>query len=122
MVAADVLVTDHSSVGFEFMLLDRPLVVVDCPTLIEKARVNRDKVRLLRSAADVVGDADGVASTAIRALANPSRFGSERRTIAADLFYGAGSATARALTCIYDLLDLPAHYVEPRTAKAAPVT
>jgi glycosyltransferase involved in cell wall biosynthesis len=29
MCVADALVTDHSSIGFEFMLLDRPVVVID---------------------------------------------------------------------------------------------
>ncbi len=33
--AADLLVTDHSSVGFEFMLLDRPIVVLDSPGLLD---------------------------------------------------------------------------------------
>ena len=51
--AADLLVTDHSSVGFEFMLLDRPIVVLDSPELIEHARVSPDKVSMLRSAAAV---------------------------------------------------------------------
>ena len=50
LYAADALVTDHSSVGFEFMLLDRPIVIVDCPDLLENADVSRDKVALLRSA------------------------------------------------------------------------
>lgn len=32
LAAADALVTNHSSAGFEFMVLDRPIVVFDCPT------------------------------------------------------------------------------------------
>ena len=48
------VVTDHSSIGFEFCAADRPLVVFDAPGLIEAARINPDKVALLRSAATVV--------------------------------------------------------------------
>src|SRR2546429_268106 len=52
LYVSDVLVTDHSSVGFEFMLLDRPLVVINCPELIRHARINPSKVSLLWSGAD----------------------------------------------------------------------
>ena len=120
LFAADALVTDHSSVGFEFMLLDRPLVVVDCPALLANARVSRDKWALLRSAADVVG-ADDVARAVERGLANPHRYSSRRRTVANDLFFGAGRASARAAECIYDLLALaqPAAVVVPSAAEVS---
>jgi glycosyltransferase involved in cell wall biosynthesis len=105
--AADVLVTDHSSVGFEFMLLDRPIVVLDQPELITKARVNPDKVSMLRRAAFVTASAEDVAATVRRAFDSPHAHGAERRAIATDLFYCPGTATHRAVQCIYDLLALP---------------
>ena len=71
LVAADVLVTDHSSVGFEYMLLDRPVVVIDCPQLLAHARVSRHKAALLRGAAEVV-DASDAAAGVRRALADPA--------------------------------------------------
>jgi hypothetical protein len=108
LFVADVLITDHSSVGFEFMLLDRPIVVVDCPALIEKASVNPEKVAMLRSAADVVHRPDEVPAAVSRALRGGGRHGEERRAIAAELFYRPGGATARATRCIYDALSLPA--------------
>src|SRR5262249_37020944 len=107
LFVADALVTDHSSVGFEFMLLDRPIVVIDCPELLEKARVNRDKITLLRSAAEVIA-IDGAVSDAVgRCLRKPERLSGERRRIANDLFYCPGGAAARAVACVYDLLALP---------------
>jgi hypothetical protein len=108
LIVADALITDHSSVGFEFMLLDRPLIVLDCPDLLEKARVAPDKVALLRSAAEVVDAADKVGTAVVRALNRSERLSSRRRAIAEELFHGAGGATARAVQCIYDLLALPA--------------
>jgi CDP-glycerol glycerophosphotransferase len=108
LFVSDAIITDHSSVGFEFMLLDRPIVAIDCPALIERASVNPDKVRLLRSAADVVADGAEAAVTALRALHRPDRLGGRRREIAADLFYGAGGATGRAVQRIYDLISLAA--------------
>jgi len=108
LFVADALVTDHSSVGFEFMLLDRPIVIVDCPALIEKARVNLDKVSLLRGAAEVVSAPEQVPAAVRRGLADASRLSERRRTVASELFYGPGGATARATACIYDVLGLPA--------------
>lgn len=106
MFAADVLVTDHSSVGFEFMLLDRPIIVVDCPQLVEHARINREKVDLLRSVADVALDAEGAGAAVAAAIADPRRRRARRRAIASELFYCAGGATDRAVRSIYDLLSL----------------
>src|SRR5438094_225217 len=108
LFVSDALVTDHSSVGFEFMLLDRPVIVIDCPRLIEKARVNPDKVNELRGAAAVARTADEVAALVRRELDDPTRLSSRRRKTAEQLFYGAGRATGRAVQCIYDLLALPA--------------
>jgi hypothetical protein len=106
LAVSDALVTDHSSVGFEFMLLDRPLVVVDCPVLLEKARVSPDKVRLLKGAADVVSGSKQVAGAIRQALSDPARLSRARRDVAARLFFKPGTATGRAVACIYDALEL----------------
>ena len=121
LFAADLLVTDHSSVGFEFMLLDRPIVAIDCPVLIEKARVAADKVRLLQSAAAVVTDADGVVKAVGQELGDRDRLSGERRAIAAELFFCPGGATTRALKSLYDLLALPALDALTATDSPAPI-
>jgi len=105
LFVSDALVTDHSSVGFEFMLLNRPVVVVECPELIERAYVNLDKVAMLRGASDVTA-ADGVADTVRRALRNPARLSDRRQQVAAELFYCPGTAAMRAAQSIYGLLGL----------------
>ena len=109
LYVSDVLVTDHSSAGFEYMLLDRPIVVIDCPELIQKARVAADKVRLLRRASIVVKREPLAIRRAVEcALEDPSADSFERRSAAARLFYRPGTATARAVRCIYDALELEA--------------
>lgn len=104
--AADLLVTDHSTVGFEFALLDRPLVVYDAPALKAAARIDDGKWRLLRSMADVVDSPATLRDAVDRALADPERHRRDREQ-ARTLFAHAGSATSRALAVVYELLDVP---------------
>ena len=95
LAAADVMVTDHSSVGFEYLVLDRPLIVFDAPDLLEAARINPEKVALLRSAATVVRDVEALAAAARAELARPGRLSTERRRVAGEMFHEPGHATAR---------------------------
>jgi CDP-glycerol glycerophosphotransferase (TagB/SpsB family) len=105
LAAADVLVTDHSSVGFEFALLDRPVIVFDAPALMERARVAPEKWTLLRSMADVTYSTTELAAAVERAFTAPGRL-REKRLEARKLFAYPGEATGRAMTVVYELLDL----------------
>jgi hypothetical protein len=107
LAASDVMVTDHSSIGFEFCLLDRPLIVFDAPDLPRVARINPEKIAQLRTAARVVASADEVGPAALDELAHPDRAAAARRRIVSELFYEPGTATARALQVVYELLELP---------------
>ncbi len=107
LAASDLMVTDHSTIGFEFCLLDRPLVVFDTPRLIETARINPERVRELRSVARVVANAGELAEAAREALARACELSVERRRLAASMFYAPGGATERAVGAAYDLLALP---------------
>jgi hypothetical protein len=104
LAAADLMVTDHSSVGFEYLLLDRPLVIYDVPDLIEAARINPEKVTLLRSAATVVHGSDELAGAATAALRDPARLSRARRRVAAEMFFDPGGATERAVALIDSVL------------------
>jgi CDP-glycerol glycerophosphotransferase (TagB/SpsB family) len=107
VLASDLMVTDHSSIGFEFCAADRPLVVFDAPGLIEAARINQEKVSLLRSAADVVTTPAQLAGAVRDALASPRHRAAERRQAASAVFFDPGTATDRALRLVYGLLALP---------------
>jgi CDP-glycerol glycerophosphotransferase (TagB/SpsB family) len=103
--AADVLITDHSTVGFEFAVLDRPVIVVDAPGLQHAARIDDAKWQQLRAMSDVVEDLDGLRCAIERAFADPGRLRAARAQ-ARDLFAHPGTATERALAAVYELLDL----------------
>jgi len=121
LAASDVMITDHSSIGFEFYLLDRPLVVFDAPDLVEVARINPEKVALLRSGARVVRTAEQVGDAAIDELTHRDRRSAARRAIAREMFHEPGTATARAVTMVYELLELqlPEHADALRDARIA---
>jgi glycosyltransferase involved in cell wall biosynthesis len=119
LAVSDAMVSDHSSIAFEYMLLDRPIVAIDCPELIEQAGINPDKVRRLRSAAYVVRSARDMTNALVNALRNPGRLSAERRRIAADLFYRPGTATDRAVALIYRMIDLPAFADGPAAVEPA---
>ncbi len=104
LAAADIMVTDHSSVGFEFLVLDRPLMVFDAPDLPVAARINPEKIALLRSAATVVTTCDELATQATASLAAPQRLSTARRRVARDLFFDPGCATGRSVNLVRGLL------------------
>jgi hypothetical protein len=121
LAASDLMVTDHSSIGFEFCLLDRPLVVFDAPDLARVARINPDKIALLRSAARVVRRAEDAAPAALEEMRDRARLAAARRAVVREMFYEPGSATERALAMCYELLELPTPHVrELHTPHARP--
>lgn len=106
LVGADLMITDHSSAGFEFLLRDRPIVRIHRPALIELANIHPDYVNLLASVSDSVEDADETIAAVSRGLADPAVRSAERQAVAADLFYGAGGATARSVSALYEAIEL----------------
>ena len=119
LAAADVLVTDHSTVGFEFALVDRPIVVYDAPQLMEVARIDQEKWTMLRSMAEVVQNPTQLVDAVESSLEHPEQRREARRQAHA-LFAHAGTATERALATVYELLEmapvLPAGRQEPDPA------
>jgi CDP-glycerol glycerophosphotransferase (TagB/SpsB family) len=120
LAAADVMVTDHSSAGFEYLLLDRPLVRIHVPALITLANIHRDYVRMLSDVSESTTDVDDTVAAVERALAAPAARSAIRRDVAADLFHDPGTATQRCVEALHEAIGLSAERetlnVEPRTA------
>jgi CDP-glycerol glycerophosphotransferase (TagB/SpsB family) len=106
LVAADLMITDHSSAGFEFLLRDRPIVRIHRPALIELANIHPDYVNLLAAVSDSIEVADDALAAVARGLDNPGARSPERRAAAADLFHDPGGATGRSITALYELIEL----------------
>jgi CDP-glycerol glycerophosphotransferase (TagB/SpsB family) len=106
LAAADLMITDHSSAGFEYLLLDRPLVRIHVPELLKHSNINDEYVRLLADAARSATDLGGVLHAVEQGLAEPSTGSASRRAVARDLFHQPGSATARAVAELYEAMEL----------------
>lgn len=119
LAASDLLITDHSSIGFEYLVLDRPLVIFDAPDLTRVARINPEKVALLQSAGVVVPTAAALGEQIAGALANPECGSTQRRRVANQMFFRPGTATERALTLTYELLSLKRRHVPTEMRQAA---
>lgn len=104
--AADVMITDHSSVGFEYLLLDRPLIRIHVPELIKNTDIEPSYVELLAQASSSVNNVAEVIEAVGRGFAEPALKSGDRVAVANEMFYKPGTATARAVKELYDLIEL----------------
>lgn len=97
---ADLLLTDASSVANEFALLDRPIVFIDVPELLE---LTLRKGALLdletwgRKGGEVVPDVPTAIEAVEAGLNSPDERSSVRRALVDDLFFNPGTATSAAI-------------------------
>jgi CDP-glycerol:poly(glycerophosphate) glycerophosphotransferase len=106
LVAADAMVTDHSSAGFEYLLRDRPLVRIHVPELIALANIHQDYVQLLAEVSESTRAVEDTVAAVERALAEPAAKSSTRRAVGADLFHQPGTATSRCAHALYEAIRL----------------
>ena len=106
LAAADVMITDHSSVGFEYLLLDRPLIRIHVPELIRNTDIEPSYVELLANASSSVNDVDETVAAVERGFAEPAVKSADRVAVANEMFYKPGTATERAVVALYELMEL----------------
>ena len=96
--AADLLLTDASSVSVEYSLLDRPIVFLDVPELLKDV-VDRGGALDLdthgRKAGLIIERPEDVVGAISESFAHPERGSRERRAMARDIFHDPGRATDR---------------------------
>jgi hypothetical protein len=101
--AADLLISDASSVSSEFSLLNRPMVFLDVPKLLDKsARANLgfDLSTWGRRAGIIVRDPKDVVAAVESGLQHPEKQSDLRQAMAQDLFFNPGRATPAAIDWI----------------------
>lgn len=100
LFASDVLISDASSIANEFLLLDRPLVFLDVPALLESAAGEDDRLDLEtwgRKGGVVASDVPSAHRAVSDALADPAAGSPTRQAITRDLFFNPGTATQAAV-------------------------
>jgi len=101
--AADVLLTDASSVAVEYTLLDRPIVFLDVPKLfkqVEKRAPNLDLDTYGRRIGRVAATASDVIPAIEAALREPDAEAELRRAMARHVFHEPGRAVDRTASVV----------------------
>jgi CDP-glycerol glycerophosphotransferase len=106
LAAGDVMITDHSSVGFEYLLLDRPLIRIHIQELIEKTDIEPTYVQLLADVSTTVTSVKETVAAVERSFAHADEKSAVRVAVASEMFYKPGTATDRAVKELYDLMEL----------------
>jgi hypothetical protein len=106
LVAADLMISDHSSAAFEYLLLDRPLLRIEMPELIARTNIPPDYVALMVESSISVRALPEILRAVQQGLTNPTLQSQTRKAVAAELFYMPGTATARAARELYELMEL----------------
>jgi hypothetical protein len=104
--ASDVLISDASSVANEYLLLDRPIIWLDAPDLLDKYN---DTIHLDgwgRKTGRIVEDEGACMEACLDALRNPVDFSRIRQKAAKDIFYNPGTASERFCEKLYQLLGI----------------
>lgn len=119
--AADVMVTDLSSVALEFIILDKPVIYIDCPEFFEKTLrqtysnfgdttaefvKNDPKANAGRHVGTVVSGPEDLAEAVNTCLKNPSEHSVKRKEFAKRLTYNPGKAAETAADKILKILGL----------------
>jgi len=119
LAGSDVMITDISGVALEFMMLDRPVIFIDCPKFFQEVapsatyqtsseRVQQDiRCNAGRSAGLVVRSLAELPAAVQRSVTNPGEFSLQRQALAAQLLYNPGRAANAAANAILELLGLP---------------
>lgn len=121
LAASDVMVTDLSSVALEFIMLDKPVIYIDCPEFFEKTLKktysnfgdttaeyvrNDPKANAGRHVGLVVNELRELKNAVERSLKSPDEFSSKRKKFAERLSYNPGRAANAAADTILKLLKL----------------
>lgn len=121
LAASDLMVTDVSSVALEFIMLDKPVIYIDCPDFFEKTLKktysgfgnttadfvrNDPKANAGRHVGTVVSDIEQLPGVIEDTLMNPGKNSDKRKAFSKQLIYNPGKGADAAADKILNLLEL----------------
>lgn len=119
--AGDLMVTDLSSVALEFIILNKPVIYIDCPEFFEKTLKktysnfgnttaefvkNDPKANAGRHVGRVVYDINELPEAVNESLANPDEHSEKRKNFSKRLIYNPGKASGTAAERIMKILGI----------------
>lgn len=105
LAMADFLITDASSVAYEYLLLNRPLIFMDVPNFFKyEQNGNNNLEKWGRKAGEIVEGVEQLPQALMQAMAHPGHREEIRRSMVRDLFYNPGQASAAAAETIIHLV------------------
>ena len=119
--ASDIMVTDVSSVALEFIILDKPVIYIDCPEFFEKTLKkiysnfgnttadyvrNDPKANAGRHVGLVVYDMNELVNFITRSIEKPGELSDKRKEFAKQLSYNPGNAARVAADTIIKILEI----------------
>ncbi len=115
LVASDIMVNDFSGVALEFMLLDRPVIYIDCPIFYNKTLINwgnnpelakkDDRFNAGRNAGTVINRPADLKPAVIDTIKNPNNLSLKRKALMSSFLYYPGKAAQVSADTIIRLLD-----------------
>jgi len=104
-----VLITDHGSTLYEYMVLGRPILYYDTEQGNERIQIisRLEKIRRLAYCFSEPEEAvELVRSLPAGRLSDSTDMAAARKECVEEVFYGVGGATDRAIAAIYDVLKI----------------
>lgn len=116
LASSDVLVTDTSGAALEFIMLDKPVIFIDCPDFFKKTLgqsqyvhssenvLNDVRMNAGRNAGIVVPEPSQIPSAITRSLQFPEEFSLQREALRCQLLYNPGKAAEIATDALLKLV------------------
>ena len=115
LAAADVMVTDISSVALEYMLLDKPIIYIDCPEFFNKTLKqwgqdpdlvrNDARFNAGRDAGIVIKEITDLGKVIRQQLADPDQLAPKRKRLSSQMLYNPGHGAEIAAETIVQILN-----------------
>lgn len=118
LIASDVMVTDFSSVALEFIVLDRPVMYLECPEYFANTLKmpgyttdpdyvkNDPRANAGRHVGVVVEDVANLAAAVRDCISFPARNSEARQDLAAKLLYNPGRGAVVAARTVLELIGI----------------
>lgn len=100
---ADVMVTDYGGASFEFMVMDKPIIYLDCPGFFDD-RGHSVFEKASRSTGHLLDDVSRLNSAISDAISNDP-FTFKRKELASRLLYNKGMAAQKGIAVLKTLVD-----------------